>query len=449
MDINVIYCLDNIEVNYDLDKDYINELFLLIRKMLRPFHKKYQLKKRNIVKEIYEYFINKMNVNKSVIRISKLKQPAQRSQEWYDARYNKITASEIASVIGTDMSNICENERKKIYKKPAFKNSYELMKTKILKNDEFKGNIYTDWGILFEPIATLLYEHRNNNRILEFGLIEHPKIDLFAASPDGITQKNAIMIEIKVPYQRKLSGLVPLNYWMQMQLQMETCNLDKCHFVEDKTLKYSKEEYDIDNYDDTDILNSAEQMEKGIIIECINNENKKIYYYPPFEVFRSKKKINNWVEERVEYYKNIYNSVELLYWKTTEYSCIEVNRDKNWFENILPKCNEFWEKVMHFKNNKEEFIRLDNIKEEEKMKKRQKKTQEEYNKMNVLSLLDSDTDEDINILPVNNEILPVDNKIKEKNYDSSDNESIKLSIKDRDLADSIENDLDIFIEKSN
>ena len=275
MDINVIYCLDNIEVNYDLDKDYINELFLLIRKMLRPFHKKYQLKKRNIVKEIYEYFINKMNVNKSVIRISKLKQPAQRSQEWYDARYNKITASEIASVIGTDMSNICENERKKIYKKPAFKNSYELMKTKILKNDEFKGNIYTDWGILFEPIATLLYEHRNNNRILEFGLIEHPKIDLFAASPDGITQKNAIMIEIKVPYQRKLSGLVPLNYWMQMQLQMETCNLDKCHFVEVKTLKYSKEEYDIDNYDDTDILNSAEQMEKGIIIECINNENKK------------------------------------------------------------------------------------------------------------------------------------------------------------------------------
>ena len=128
--------------------------------------------------------------------------------------------------------------------------------------------------------------------------------------------------------------------------------------------------------------------------------------------------------------------------KTTEYSCIEVNRDKNWFENILPKCKEFWEKVMYFKNNKDEFIRLDNIKEEEKMKKRKKQTQEEYNKMNVLSLLDSDSDEDIIKLPVNNEI-------EEKNYDSSDNETIKLSIKDRDLADSIENDLDIFIEKPN
>ena len=116
---------------------------------------------------MHKYFMGKMQINKSVIRISKLKQPAQRSQEWYDARYNKITASEIASVIGTDMSNICEEEKKKIYKKQAFKNSYELMKTKILQNDEFKGNIYTDWGIQFEPIATLIYEHRNKNRIIE------------------------------------------------------------------------------------------------------------------------------------------------------------------------------------------------------------------------------------------------------------------------------------------
>mgnify|MGYP000430237918 FL=1 len=59
-----------------------------------------------------------MNINQLVINISKLKQPVQRSQEWYDARYNKITASEIASVIGTDTSNICESELKKIYKKP-------------------------------------------------------------------------------------------------------------------------------------------------------------------------------------------------------------------------------------------------------------------------------------------------------------------------------------------
>ena len=74
-----------------------------------------------------------------------------------------------------------------------------------------KRNVYTDWGILFEPIATLIYEHRNQNRIIEFGLIEHPTNSLISYL-DGITQYNATMIEIKTLYFLVLSGLVPLNY---------------------------------------------------------------------------------------------------------------------------------------------------------------------------------------------------------------------------------------------
>jgi putative phage-type endonuclease len=406
-----------------------------------------------------------MNIHKDVIRISKLKQPAQRSQEWYDARYNKITASELASVIGTDMSNICESEKNKIYKKSAFKNSYDLMKTKILQNDEFKGNIYTDWGILFEPIATLIYEHRNKNRILEFGLIEHPSINLFAASPDGITQYNAIMIEIKVPYKRVLSGTVPLNYWMQMQLQMETCNLDKCHFVEVKTHIYSQEEYEEDTYDnidndnDDDILYTYDKMEKGMLLKCILN-GKITYYYPLYEIFRSKTKMNIWIKERMEYYKNMFDSIECIYWRTKKYSCIEINRDREWFKNTLPKCEEFWKKVMYFKNNKEEFIKLDNIKEEEKQKRKKKQSKEEFERLNICTL-DTDSEEEkeeekkieevktINVLEYMENIKnQEDNSIKKiESYDSSENENDsekKLEIKEKNLMDSIEDDLELF-----
>ena len=113
MDVDIYKCLDSLDINYDLNKEYINELFLLVRNILQKIYKRYLLKKQYIVKTIYNYFIKKMNINKSVINISKLKQPVQRSKEWYEARYNKITASEIASVIGTDMSYICENEKKK------------------------------------------------------------------------------------------------------------------------------------------------------------------------------------------------------------------------------------------------------------------------------------------------------------------------------------------------
>ena len=45
------------------------------------------------------------------------------------------------------------------------------MKTKIIQNDELR-NIYTDWNTI-EPMPTLIYEHHNKNRIIEFGLIEH------------------------------------------------------------------------------------------------------------------------------------------------------------------------------------------------------------------------------------------------------------------------------------
>lgn len=398
MDIDVKSCLDNLDIKYDLNEKYINELFLLIRQMLKPLYKNYMLKKKTILKYIYDYFINIMNINQLVINISKLKQPVQRSQEWYDARYNKITASEIASVIGTDTSNISESELKKIYKKPAFKNSYELLKTKILKNDTFKGNIYTDWGILFEPIATLIYERRNNTHIIEFGLIEHPTLEIIAASPDGITQHDATMIEIKAPYSRKLSGTVPLNYWIQMQLQMETCNLEKCDFVEVKTKLYSYDEFINDtNNNEEDLLLTKENLEKGLIIKCINDDDKIDYYYPDYNIFRSLNQSVKWAENRLNYYKTLYSNVEIIYWKLNEYSCIGVNRDKMWFNNTYHKFEEFWKKVTYFRNNMDEFLAMDKLKEDEKMKKKKKLNKTEFERSNVLTMLDSDTDTDTDI----------------------------------------------------
>ena len=78
MDIDIYKCLDKIGIKYDLNTDYINELFLLVRNVLKPIHPRYMFKKKNIIKKIYKYFLEKMDIHKDVIRISKLKQPAQR-----------------------------------------------------------------------------------------------------------------------------------------------------------------------------------------------------------------------------------------------------------------------------------------------------------------------------------------------------------------------------------
>ena len=423
MNIDINTCLDNINVEFNLSYSYINELFLLIRCILKPTYKNYELQKKNIVKQIYHYFEYKMKINKKVINISKLKQPIQRSTEWYEARYNKITASEIASIIGTDTSHICNSELEKIYKKPAFKNRYELLKTKILKNDVFKGNKYTDWGILFEPIATLIYEHRNNTHIIEFGLIEHPHLEIIAASPDGITKDTSTMIEIKAPYSRKLNGLVPLNYWIQMQLQMETCNLDKCHFVEITTKLCSLEDFNNNNNEnnENDIMFTSNLLEKGKIIKCFNDDSKIDYFYPPYDSFRSLKKTNSWIEEKIPYYESIYKNVIIIYWKLEEYSCIEVCRDKGWFKNNYIKFEEFWKEVVYYREHMEEFLLLDNKKEEEKLNKKKKLNKEEFEKYNVLSMIDSDSDDnETNTQTKNTDILNIENKNIEDLSNSTD-----------------------------
>ena len=46
-------------------------------------------------------------------------------------------------------------------------------------------------GIKFEPVATQIYEKRNNVEVIEFGCLPHPYIPYFGASPDGICGFNS------------------------------------------------------------------------------------------------------------------------------------------------------------------------------------------------------------------------------------------------------------------
>ena len=51
-------------------------------------------------------------ISPKIISISKLKQPEQRTEEWYNMRYNMITASDAGSVIGTKLNDSLGNNRK-------------------------------------------------------------------------------------------------------------------------------------------------------------------------------------------------------------------------------------------------------------------------------------------------------------------------------------------------
>jgi flagellin-specific chaperone FliS len=84
----------------------------------------------------------------------------------------------------------------------------------------------------------MIYEHMYQTKIDDFGCIQHPENDFIGASPDGINidlsnkERFGRMLEIKNIVNREITGIPKEEYWVQTQVQMETCNLDECDFVE-------------------------------------------------------------------------------------------------------------------------------------------------------------------------------------------------------------------------
>lgn len=266
-----------------------------------------------------------------VIRLHNIFQPEQKSEEWYEMRSNMLTASDWGTILG-------ENH---------YSNSNEVLKKKC-GQDNFITNAAMQWGNKYEDVAVLVYEYRNNVKVLEFGCLRHPFIPFLGASPDGIT-KDGIMLEIKCPTSRKITGIPPSYYWCQVQGQLEVCELDRCDFLECSFKEYSsEEEYLMDNYENNYILNKF-GAEKGLIAEFYNKETKTFkYYYSPVCLFG--KEMEEWKIDIV----NKYKTDDMLfscfsYWYLEEVSCVPIYRNQEWFNTSKVELEIFWNKVLKYR----------------------------------------------------------------------------------------------------
>ena len=184
-----------------------------------------------------------------ITRLQYKKQYEQRTPEWYDIRRSLITASSAACLLNRN-SDTCDqyiNEYKlhdvfdknnKCCNPYSSKNNYFLDKC---KQGTFTGNVATYWGQKYESVVTDLYSNLYNTHVIEFGLLIHDTLHWLGASPDGITI-DGVMIEIKCPFRRKITGIPPLYYWIQVQLQLEVCGLEYCDFVEYEFTEFISED---------------------------------------------------------------------------------------------------------------------------------------------------------------------------------------------------------------
>jgi putative phage-type endonuclease len=265
---------------------------------------------------------------------------AQRTPEWYETRHNLITASSAYKMFGT-----VSEQNSLIVEKCAEEKERPPLSLYDARH----------WGVRYEPVSTMYYEHTRKTVVEEFGCLVHPTLRFLGASPDGInvdsgTEVYGRMLEIKNPVSRVITGVPTTEYWIQMQLQMEVCNIDLCDFLETQFVEYE----DVDAFrSDGSFLESAEGKCKGLIL-LFFKEGKNIYEYAPYgeceEAVVAWETQQKTVEDR-EYVKTIY-------WRLNEVSCVLVERNKKWFDCHKENMGEFWKTVCTERENKEWIKRI-------------------------------------------------------------------------------------------
>jgi putative phage-type endonuclease len=281
----------------------------------------------------YEY------VEEQIALLKSKPQPAQRTKEWYDFRHNLITASNAYKAFDSQST-----KNQLIYEKCQPNPSSNLDNdpdTKVIQVQMVNVNSSLHHGQKYEPLSVMIYEDMYKTKVDDFGCIQHETYAFLGASPDGINvDPNSLrygrMLEIKNIVNREIDGIPKKEYWIQMQLQMEVCDLDECDFLETKFTEYENADA---YWNDTE-----SDKRKGVIMYFHTKDGKPFYKYMPFDLIGFDD-INAWQEQMIDLYQSSeYNYVWMkdYYWKLDIVSCVLVCRNRQWFKDNIDGLADIW-----------------------------------------------------------------------------------------------------------
>lgn len=263
-------------------------------------------------------------------------QPEQRTPEWYSFRHNLITASNAFKAFENETTRnqlICEK--------------CQPLRLDILETEKpAQINILSPfhWGQKYEPVSVMFYEDKYKTTIGDFGCIQHDTYKFLGASPDGInidenSNRFGRLLEIKNIVNREIDGIPKKEYWIQMQLQMETCDLDECDFLECRFTEYDGENaFYADGIFQT---SEKDDCKKGVIMYFCKKDGNPKYVYMPFSI-QTKEDFDKWEQDTMHELEKDFMWIKNIYWKLDEVSCVLVLRNKKWFQDTVGKIAETW-----------------------------------------------------------------------------------------------------------
>ena len=267
----------------------------------------------------------KVNLNRYRRQVEKLKlipHVEQRTPAWHLMRKSLITASDFAQALGEGKFGTQKQffQKKCGYEKDVFNYNSPPLK----------------WGTMYEQVAGDIYCRRNNVTMHEFGILRHPTISHIGASPDGITS-NGIMVEIKCPYKRKITGEIPAQYYYQIQGQLDVCELNECDYLECEFTELT----------DMDVFKAFDK-EKGVIIEySTDGSTAPDYVYSPTwsGAGTDMALIDDWINSNIDDTKN---NIVLHYWTLTLINVVRVYKNEEFIKEKMAMLADVWAKVLEY-----------------------------------------------------------------------------------------------------
>ena len=150
----------------------------------------------------------------------------QGTDDWKQLRLGKVTASRVADVMSKIKTG--ESASRKNYKMDLVVERLTGIPTSSFTNAAMA------WGTETEPLARMAYEVKTGSFVDQVAFCNHPTIEWFGCSPDGIIGDG--LLEIKCPNTAThidylLAGIPPAKYVPQMHTQMACTGAKWCDFV--------------------------------------------------------------------------------------------------------------------------------------------------------------------------------------------------------------------------
>lgn len=257
-------------------------------------------------------------------------QVEQRTEAWYIEAASLITASQLGTLFKSPRTRALL-----VVEKATGAVDTSSRRTVVLTEEM---NPFT-WGIRFEPCVKQLYQVLTGTQVAELGRLRHRSDPQLAASPDGLVvkgpdQRLARLVEFKAPISRPILNVIPDDYLMQMQLQMEVGDVEECDYLE---VKFQSA------YQGRPCPEKPETAPYWGWIHIIGKEDGTLdrYEYSPL-------KDDAW-RPTLETDEVLVDSIP---WWTETWYLTTVGRSRTWFQNIQPALKSFWADVALAKEGK-------------------------------------------------------------------------------------------------